>query len=95
MTGQPTPRIDKCEGVVKWFYEKMGYGFIVGPDGRDVLVHFSAIEGEGYRFLKEGCVVRYDAVWTNRGWHATKVARVGTVEVRFPFRPGHARSPRR
>lgn len=81
------------EGVVKWFNPRKGYGFIVGPDGRDVLVHFSAIDGTGFRALKDHAAVRYDAVLTDRGWKATRVVRVETIGV--PARRGYSRSPRR
>ena len=47
-------------GNVKWFDTKKGFGFIVGPEGRDVFVHFSSIEGDGFRLLKDGEAVDYD-----------------------------------
>ena len=42
------------DGSVKWFDTKKGYGFIIGPEGKDVFVHYSSIEGEGFRSLREG-----------------------------------------
>ena len=41
-------------GTVKWFDTKKGFGFIIGPEGQDVFVHFSSIEGDGFRSLKDG-----------------------------------------
>ena len=49
------------EGIVKWFNAEKGYGFIAGDEGGDdVFVHFSVIQAEGYRKLKEGQKVRYE-----------------------------------
>ena len=48
------------KGTVKWFNAEKGYGFITGEDGADVFVHFSAIQGEGFKSLDEGQAVTYD-----------------------------------
>jgi cold shock protein len=88
-------RITDAQGLVKWFDPKKGYGFIVGPDGQDVFVHYSKISGEGFRVLKDGSTVAYDAELTDRGWHATRVARSEALEVTVPPRKGYSRSPRR
>lgn len=84
------------EGLVKWFDPKKGFGFIVGPDGSDIFVHFTQIEGEGFKVLKDGSSVRYDAVKGDKGWHATRVIRLETAAT-VHVRPqgGYARSPRR
>ena len=50
------------KGTVKWFNAEKGYGFITGEDGNDVFVHFSAIQGEGFKSLDEGQAVTYDSV---------------------------------
>ncbi len=63
-------------GTVKWFDAKKGFGFIVNPDGRDVFVHYSAIEGEGFRILKDGDRVEYDQLQGGKGLHAKHVRRV-------------------
>ena len=48
------------KGVVKWFNEAKGYGFIQQSNGSDVFVHFSAIQGDGYRTLEEGVEVEFE-----------------------------------
>ena len=48
------------QGTVKWFNAEKGYGFITREDGSDVFVHFSAIQGEGYKSLEEGQHVTFD-----------------------------------
>ena len=60
-------------GTVKWFDTKKGFGFIVGPEGQDVFVHFSSIEGDGFRSLKDGETVDYDIAQGAKGYSATRV----------------------
>lgn len=60
-------------GQVKWFSAKKGYGFLVGPSGEDVFVHFSFIEMEGYKTLNKGDNVLYDLMDTDRGPQAYSV----------------------
>lgn len=60
-------------GNVKWFDTKKGYGFIVGPEGKDVFVHYSSIEGDGFRSLHEGEEVQYDLTETTKGLAASHV----------------------
>ncbi len=62
-------------GTVKWFDPKKGFGFIVGPEGQDIFVHYSQISGDGFRVLKDGADVSYDAINGDKGWHATRVDR--------------------
>jgi len=62
--------------VVKWFNQSKGYGFIQHEDGSDVFVHFSAIEGEGYKTLEEGQEVEFETIETPKGIQATKVVRI-------------------
>lgn len=64
-----------AEGTVKWFSAEKGYGFISREDGDDVFVHFSAIEGEGYRNLEEGQGVTFEVVEGPKGLQASKVQR--------------------
>lgn len=67
-------------GRVKWFDPKKGYGFIIGPDGQDVFVHYSHIESEGFRLLKDGEWVDYELLEGDKGWQARAVQRL-TVHV--------------
>lgn len=87
-------RIVDVQGVVKWFDPKKGYGFIIGPAGQDIFIHFTQIDGSGFRALKDGTSVRYDAELTERGWHATRCVRL-EPEITVRPRPAYARSPRR
>ncbi|HAR46336.1 MAG: hypothetical protein A2X56_05085 [Nitrospirae bacterium GWC2_57_13] len=63
-------------GKVKWFNEAKGYGFIE-PDGggRDVFVHYSAIQGEGYKTLSEGQVVEFEVTQGEKGPQAANVSK--------------------
>ncbi|MCK6439634.1 MAG: cold shock domain-containing protein [Planctomycetes bacterium] len=61
------------QGKVKWFDRVKGYGFITADDGRDVFVHYSSIEGEGYRSLEEGAAVTFDIKEGEKGPQAINV----------------------
>jgi CspA family cold shock protein len=65
-----------ANGPVKWFDSKKGFGFIVGPEGQDVFVHFSVIEGDGFRSLKDGEMVDYEITKGSKGLSAQHVKRV-------------------
>jgi cold shock protein len=62
-------------GTVKWFDSKKGFGFIVNDDGKDVFVHFSSIEGDGFRALKDGEKVDYEELSGPKGLSAAGVKR--------------------
>ena len=63
-------------GKVKWFNDKKGYGFIAQEGGRDVFVHFSNIQGEGYKSLAEGQEVEFEIRETEKGPQAINVMKV-------------------
>ena len=62
-----------AQGTVKWFNADKGYGFIAVDGGRDVFVHFSAIQMDGYRSLEEGQRVEFDIEQSDRGPQASAV----------------------
>jgi CspA family cold shock protein len=62
-------------GRVKWFNNAKGYGFIGRDEGADVFVHYSAINGEGYRTLQEGDTVDFEIVEGQKGPQAANVAK--------------------
>ncbi|KIL39858.1 cold-shock protein [Gordoniibacillus kamchatkensis] len=64
------------EGTVKWFNAEKGFGFIQVEGGNDVFVHFSAIQGEGYKSLDEGQRVQFNVVQGNRGPQAENVVKL-------------------
>ena len=65
-----------AEGIVKWFSEKKGYGFIEQNEGRDVFVHYSSITGSGFKTLAEGERVNFDVEESDRGPVAKNVNRL-------------------
>jgi CspA family cold shock protein len=65
----------KMIGTVKWFNNAKGYGFIGRDDGPDVFVHYSAIQGEGYRTLDEGVTVEFEIVQGTKGPQAANVVK--------------------
>jgi CspA family cold shock protein len=65
------------QGTVKWFNESKGFGFIQQANGEDVFVHFSAIQGEGYRTLAEGAAVEFEVEQGPKGLQAVNVTLIG------------------
>lgn len=63
------------KGKVKWFNKNKGFGFITADDGVDVFLHYSAIQGEGYKEVKEGEVVEFDVEEGDKGKKAVNVQR--------------------
>lgn len=63
-------------GKVKWFNAQKGYGFITSDDGQDVFVHYTAIEGNGFKTLEENQVVSFEVQQGSKGPQASKVKRV-------------------
>lgn len=68
--------MSRTQGTVKWFSEEKGYGFIQREGGPDVFVHHSAIQGSGFRKLKEGERVEFDVVEDPKGLRAQNVVRL-------------------
>jgi CspA family cold shock protein len=74
------PRIAKeglpvARGKVKWFNNSKGYGFIQQEDGTDIFVHFSAIQGDGYKTLEEGQPVEFEIAQGPKGLQAANVIK--------------------
>ncbi len=64
-------------GKIKWFNENKGYGFILQEsDGKDIFVHYSDIDGDGFRTLSEGESVEYELIEGPKGYHAKNVKKV-------------------
>lgn len=63
-------------GKVKWFNSDKGYGFISSDEGKDLFVHYTAIDSDGYRTLEEGQRVSFEVVRGDRGEQAAKVSLI-------------------
>lgn len=79
-TGSLTTRARRftrmARGTVKWFNDAKGYGFITGEDGEEHFVHFTAIQGDGFRTLAEGQVVEFEVASGTKGPQASNVAKL-------------------
>ena len=64
------------KGIIKWFDDEKGYGFINGKENEDIFVHYSSINIEGYKTLEEGQEVQYTLIRTNKGLQATNVVPI-------------------
>ena len=64
---------EKVKGTVKWFNESKGYGFLSQPEGDDIFVHYTAIQGTGFRTLKEGSEVEFVVENSPKGLQASNV----------------------
>ena len=65
-----------ANGIVKWFDDKKGFGFIEQEEGPDIFVHYSGIKGEGFKSLAEGQEVEFDIEKGPKGYQAVKVTKV-------------------
>ncbi len=68
-------------GKVKWFNDQKGFGFISSDQGRDIFVHHSVIEGQGFKTLQDGESVEYEAEDGPKGMKATRVKRLVAAEA--------------
>ena len=68
--------MDTERGVVKWFNASKGYGFISREGKKDIFVHYSSINGDGYKSLNEGDDVEFEVVQGSKGPQATNVVKV-------------------
>ncbi len=68
--------MNKTTGTVKWFNDAKGFGFITTEGGEDVFVHFSAIQGNGFRTLTEGAAVEFEVTKGPKGLQAANVSLV-------------------
>jgi len=73
---QQERNVAQYKGTVKWFNNAKGYGFLGRDDGADVFVHYSSIQLEGYKSLKEGDEVEFDIIQGTKGPQADHVARL-------------------
>ena len=64
------------QGKVKWFNAEKGYGFITTDEGKDVFVHYSAIQTEGFKTLDDGEAVSFEVVQSDRGEQAANVCKL-------------------
>ncbi len=64
---------ERTQGTVKWFNAEKGYGFIAREDGDDLFVHYSEIQGNGYRSLDEGATVEFEITQGKKGLQASSV----------------------
>ncbi len=65
-----------AKGTVKWFSDQKGYGFVTPENGKDVFVHHSAIQGDGYKSLAEGQAVEFDIGSGPKGEQAQNVVKL-------------------
>lgn len=73
------------KGIIKWFNNEKGYGFINGNNNEDIFVHYTAIKIDGYRTLQEGQEVSFQLLKTDKGLQATNVIPVKQIELTAAF----------
>ena len=73
------------KGIIKWFINEKGYGFINGNNNEDIFVHYTSIKIDGYKTLSEGQEVSYQLIKTDKGLQATNVVPVNQREFSAAF----------
>lgn len=69
------------KGIIKWFNNEKGYGFITGSVDEDIFVHYTTIKQDGYKTLSEGQIVEFNLIKTDKGLQATNVKTVNEKEL--------------
>ena len=69
------------KGIIKWFNNEKGYGFINGSADEDIFVHYTSIKQDGYKTLSEGQVVEFNLIKTDKGLQDTNVKTVNEKEL--------------
>ena len=69
------------KGIINWFNNEKGYGFITGSVDEDIFVHYTAIKQDGYKTLSEGQIVEFNLIKTDKGLQATNVKTVNEKEL--------------
>lgn len=88
--------MERATGKVKWFSQEKGFGFITREDGTDVFVHYSSVQGNGFRTLEQGEAVEFDVVEEPKGLKAHNVLRLAppaTAGAEQPAWGGRAAEP--
>jgi CspA family cold shock protein len=83
-TKSPSSKGAALKGVVKWFNDAKGFGFIEHTSGKDVFVHYSSIQTEGFKTLKDGEEVQYEISEGPKGLHAIKVEKTAPAASETP-----------
>ena len=73
------------KGIIKWFNNEKGYGFIFGKANEDIFVHYTSIKVDGFRTLREGEEVKYQLIKTDKGLQAVDVIPVKQREMSISF----------
>lgn len=84
-----------AKGTVKWFDPKKGFGFVLNDDGEDVFVHYTSIDGDGFRCLRNGQVVEYEQFDSGKGLQGKNVQIMETQAAAPETKQESAARPKR